>query len=185
MSWRNDLPDRNRYGLIVPPTAATSEKRFLPARESGVAFSSWHHIYWPKKVFRAAGQLACEFRSHPFNIISLPRFQHDEYHARYDNPVVVRYPGEIIPSDDVMRAFLDEADMLVGLDVSIRAIDMINEALYDGRVKHIKKAEGDKEAHLERVAKSVGLIAAGNLEVVSLQQVTIRLASLRSFLQPA
>lgn len=185
MSWRNDLPDRNRHGLIIPPTPATSEKRFLPARDNGLAFSSWHHIYWPKKVFRTAGQLACEFRNHPFNLISLPRFQHDEYHARYDDPVVTKYPGEIIPSSEVMRAFLDEADMLVSLDVSMRAIDMINEALYDGRVKHIKKAEENKEAHLERIAKSVGLIATDSLELVSLRQAAVRIKSLQHLVQAA
>lgn len=185
MSWRNDLPDRNGYGLIIPPTAATSEKRLVSARENGLAFTSWHHIYWPKRVFQAAGQLACQFRSSPFNVIALPRFQHNEYHARYDESVVRRYPGEIIPPEDVMATFLDEADLLIGLDVSMRAVDMIDDALYEGRVKHINKAEDNKEAHLEKVAKSIGEIASGRLEIISLKYVNSKLGKIQHLLDAA
>lgn len=150
------MPDRNRYGLVIPPTAATSPRRLLPAKEAGLDFPTKHHLYWPKSVFVAAGSLACEFRIHPFNIVTLPRFQHTEYHARYNEAVEHQFPGELVPEDDVMATFLDEAKLLERLGVSMRAIDMIDEAIYEGRVRQFAKTYENRQAHLDFIASGIG-----------------------------
>lgn len=125
-------PAKNRHGLVIPPDPA----KITQARElyyGKKVMPDRHHLYFPRVVFRGIGSLAFEFREHRFNSIWLPRFQHEKLHRRYD-AMVMRHPDYLVPSDDVMATFLDEAHLLDELDVCVKAIDMIDEALYEGKV---------------------------------------------------
>ena len=154
MPGRLRAPERNRHGLVIPPDPATVTqarieyygKRARPDR---------HHLYFPKTAFKEAGTLATEFREHRFNSIWLPRFQHDKLHRKHD-PFVRKYPGSLIPDEDVMATFLDEAHILDELKVCVKAIDMIDEALYEGRVKHYGRTF-EKRQH--KVETAVGAMA--------------------------
>src|SRR5690606_24480240 len=91
-------------------------------------------------------------REHRFNSIWLPRFQHERLHRRYD-PLVREYPDYFIPNKDVMVAFLDEAELLEDLGVNIRAVDMMDEAIYEGRVKKIDQTLENRDARIQKVSE--------------------------------
>ncbi len=128
---RPRIPDTNRYGLVIPPERIELEGRGLTAWERGRLGLSDHHLYYPRKVFKAAGDLAYDFRNDPFNQIALPQFQHDRLHRRYD-PFIESYPTYLIPKDEeVMATFIDEAKLLRSLSVCVRNVTMIDEGIYE------------------------------------------------------
>lgn|GEM_PF-6693273 len=149
-------PEKNRHGLVIPPDPA----RITPAREEYYRHRivpDRHHIYFPRVVFKEAGSLPFDFREHRFNSIWLPRFQHDRLHKRY-SPLVYKYPDYMMPPGDVMATFLDEAHLLDELDVCVKAVDMIDEALYDGRVKHVNHTLDNREQRLQVIETVVSLV---------------------------
>lgn len=150
-------PARNRHGLVIPPDPATitQERR---QKYYKACFIDRHHLYYPDKAFRSAGSLASDFMGHRFNQVWLPRFQHNKWHRRYD-PFILKYRDYPIPADDVMETFLDE------LKVCVRAIDMMNEALYEGRVKHTNSTVYKRDTKLNTVEKVVD--KASRFEIVT------------------
>ncbi len=146
-------PARNRHGLVIPPDPAniTPSRLALQPRR---CFIDRHHLYYPRFAFREAGALAFEFREHRFNQVWLPRFQHDKLHRRY-NHLIEKQPDYFVPQGDVMATFLDEAYLLDELDVCVKAIDMIDEALYEGRVKHMNSALEHREQRLHIVEEVI------------------------------
>ena len=88
MSEKLKLPDRNRYGLIIPPDVSKTETEKLRASHLRRSFIDRHHLYFPKYAFKEAGPLASEFREHRFNIVNLPRRQHDRLHRRYAGALI-------------------------------------------------------------------------------------------------
>lgn len=156
-------PARNRHGLVIPPDPATitPERR---QKYTKACFISRHHLYYPDKTFRSAGSLATEFMGHKFNHVWLPRFQHNKWHRRYD-PFILKNRTYLIPDDDVMETFLDEAHLLDELNVCVRAIDMIDEALYEGRVTHRNSTVHKRESKLTTVEEVVN--KASRFEIVT------------------
>lgn len=180
MSKWDSLPQRNRYGLVIPPTPITSPKKKLLAKESDKLFITRHHIYWPHEAFKRAGSLALEFCNHQYNSVGLTRWQHDNYHAKYDNAVIRKYVGELVPEDDVMLAFLEEAKLLERLGVSMRAVDMIDEAIYEERVKRLDQTVENRQAHLEFIAS--GITKAINFELIRPEKRKVLLQSAAEFM---
>ncbi len=146
-------PDRNRHGIVIPPTPAKVTPTKLAFYQKK-AISDRHHLYFPKVSFRDNGSLASEFREHHTNSVWLPRFQHDRLHKRYD-PLVRRFPDALMPARDVMVTFLDEVKLLDELGVCVSAIQMIDEAIYEGRVIHVNQALENRESRLGRVGEIV------------------------------
>ena len=153
-------PAKNKNGLVIPPNPARiTVERAQSLRDKSLP--DRHHIYFPRVSFLENGELAYRFREHQFNSVWLPRFQHERIHRGYD-PLVRKFPDYLIPSDDVMATFLDEAEILEGLGVNVRAVDMIGNALYEGRVKHIQKTLEHKDERIQNVCdhmRRIGSIA--------------------------
>lgn len=143
-------PSTTERNIAVPPQVFEMGCRKLTRWERERNFIDRHHLYFPKFVFVDAGKLAAEFREHRINIISLPRFQHDRLHARYHDHME-RYPKYLLPSREVMASFLTEAHLLDQLDVSVRAIDMIDSAFYDDRVTNFEAMMANRDAHIENI----------------------------------
>jgi hypothetical protein len=149
------VPESNKFGLVLPPT----EYLLAPLRTESPNDKDWpdlHHLYWPRKLYGKKKSLAKEFGDHSYNKVWLLRSDHDNYHAEYD--------GVPIPARDVMEVFLEEARTLELLRVSVRAVEMINEAIYEGRVKAAERTGGNKKAHLTRIYETVENFS--NLELV-------------------
>jgi hypothetical protein len=147
-------PAKNKNGLIIPPTpvelspdqAEQKGRKSLPDR---------HHIYFPRVSFVESGELAFKFREHRFNSIWLPRFQHERLHRRYDT-LVREYPSYMMPDEDVMATFIDEAKILDDLNVNVRAIDMIDSAIYEGRVRKMNKTQEHRDERVQKVSEHLG-----------------------------
>lgn len=146
-------PDKNKNGLVIPPTPIelSPEQANQKGRKS---FPDRHHVYFPRVAFLKSGNLAYRFREHQFNSIFLPRFQHERLHRRYD-PLVRDYPDFFIPNEDVMATFLDEAELLEDLGVNVRAVDMINDAIYEDRVRRLDRTLENREERLEKVSQQM------------------------------
>jgi hypothetical protein len=146
-------PAKNKNGLIIPPTpiSLTSENADKKGYKS---IPDRHHVYFPRISFSEAGELAFRFREHRFNSTWLPRFQHEKIHRRY-NPLVREHPSYFLPEEEVMVVFLEEAKILEDLDVSVRAVDMINDAIYDGRVRQTNKSLESLENRLDIIGEKL------------------------------
>ena len=118
---------RNEFGLALPPARVEFDPEPIQetAPETRRCFVSRHHLYWPRAEY-LADPLKHEFREHRFNSIWLDDRQHRAIH--------IGYLGTRSPKPEIMHAFLDEAKILDDLGVCVRAIEMINEAIYEGRV---------------------------------------------------
>ena len=150
MSEKLKIPTRNRYGLIIPPEA--TKIKYTPERapQQRRSFIDRHNLYFPKYVFREEGPLAYEFREQWFNKVWLPRVQHDRLHRRYQ-PAIDQNPHIFVPSSEVMATFLDEAQLLDYLQVCVTAVTMIDQALYEGRVKQFSKTQEHRSERIQRI----------------------------------
>jgi hypothetical protein len=126
------VPETNKFGLVLPPTPHSLSKPLKPERRSNSYGdgSDRHHLYWPKKLY-SNGLLTTEFREHRFNSVWLLRSDHNVIHNNFD--------GVPFPPTEIMEAFLEEAAVLEELDVCVRAVEMLDLATYEGRVRHKKK----------------------------------------------
>lgn len=167
MSEKLKIPTRNRYGLIIPPEATKIKDTPDRAPQQRRSFIDRHHLYFPKYVFREEGPLAYEFREHRFNKIWLPRVQHNRLHRRYQ-PAIDLNPSVFVPSSEVMATFLDEAHLLDDLQVCVTAVTMIDQALYEGRVKQFSKTQEHRTERIQRIHEVVS-----KLEDVELLRPTI------------
>jgi hypothetical protein len=64
----------------------------------------------------------------------------------------------MVPPSDVMTTFLDEARILDKLDVCVKAVDMIDEALYEGRVRQYSQTLEHREEHLQTVEAVLSVV---------------------------
>jgi hypothetical protein len=156
-------PAKNKNGLIIPPDPAKVSPE-VATYYGEKSKPDRHHIYFPRVVFASESELSFKFREHRFNSIWLPRFQHDKLHNRYDE-LIRKYPKFMMPRIDVMETFLEEAQMLDELNVCVRAIDMIDDAIYEGKVVHINRTLEKREEKLEIISTVVEL--SRGFEVVS------------------
>lgn len=158
-------PDKNKNGLVVPPEPVRIDER-LAERYGERSKPDRHHLYFPRIEFQERGKLAHDFREHRFNSIWLPRFQHERLHKRYDR-LIRAHPGYLVPSDEVMVTFLDEAHLLDELQVCVRAIEMMNDALYEGTVVKIDRTLENRQMRVESINDVVRRTA--NFEVITPQ----------------
>lgn len=134
---------KTELGLAVPPESlSAAEVDKITAPEDRRCLVSRHHLYWPRPDY-LNNRLRKRFREHPFNSVWLPDPQHRQIHQDFY--------GAQPPRRNVMRAFLDEANTLEELSVSVRAVEMINTAIYEDRVRRINAANGHRQRHLEAI----------------------------------
>ena len=134
------IPERNKFGLIIPPSPEELEYLSLFKKPSKRPdFVDRHHLYWPKVNYTTS--LAKEFRRHRFNSVWMLLSDHKQIHAEYD--------GVPVPSRDVMLTFLDEAGILDDMGVCVQAIEMINDAIYEGRVSKPELVEESRQQRVE------------------------------------
>jgi len=138
---------RTELGLAIPPEElSTEEVDKIKAPESRRFLVSRHHLYWPREDY-LPDPLKKKFRDHKFNSVWLPDPQHIDIHGHF--------VGASAPPVDIMLAFLDEANLLLSLGVSVQAIEMIDEALYEDQVLQIHKTEENRERHLRLLGNTV------------------------------
>ncbi len=139
-------PETNGFGLVLLPELIDTKKisYFAPPKNSETV--NRHHLYWPKSLY-ADNELARNFREHPFNSIWLLKSDHVKIHQIYD--------GVAIPDENVMATFMDEAGLLECLQVSIKAIEMIDAAILTGQVKRLSKSKNEKGRYLDIVGSTV------------------------------
>jgi hypothetical protein len=155
-------PAKNKNGLIIPPTPIELSPKTV--EKKGIkSMPDRHHVYFPRYSFLEAGEVAQRFREHRFNSVWLPRFQHERLHRRYDNLVKI-HPNYFIPEEEVMLTFLDEAKILENLDVNLRAVDMIDDAIYEGRVADLGESSERREERIENIANGIKL--TNRIEIV-------------------
>jgi hypothetical protein len=119
-------------------------------------------LYWPETLYEST-ELSKHFRSHKFNTIWLLLSDHFEIHENKD--------GVPIPPEDVMLAYLDEAKILDELGVCVRAVEMINSAIYEGRVRRPSSTNEDRHQHFETIHANVRQIRS--FEVMPVQHVDL------------
>jgi hypothetical protein len=155
--WLKPEPEKTHFGLVLPPSQDELEYLRLfrkPKRKQDTV--SRHHIYFPRKTY--VSPLEIEFREHDFNSIWILDSDHISLHKRY------KYVCP--PEKDVMEAFLDEAAILEEAGVCMRALEMIDAAIYEGRIKHLPKTQEDRLHKLETVAASKELV--NDFEIIPL-----------------
>lgn len=133
-------PETDGFGLVLLPELIDPSKISYFAPSKYVETINRHHLYWPKSLYNA-NELTRNFREHPFNSIWLLKSDHVKIHQTYD--------GVAVPDTDVMASFMDEAGLLESLQVSLKAIEMIDSAILAGRIKRISKSEDEKNRYLQ------------------------------------
>ena len=149
-------PETNCFGLVLPPTKETLKA--ISKNNSGKSkhqFIDRHHMYWPRCIYQD-NQTTKEFREHRFNSVWLLREDHNNIHFTYD--------GVTPPPIDVMETYLIEAAILDSLDVCIKAIEMIDAALYAGRVRQVKSTESIREGKIDAI--TYNLAKATKIEII-------------------
>ncbi|QQS64906.1 hypothetical protein IPO96_05095 [Candidatus Saccharibacteria bacterium] len=134
---------RNFKGLVMPPSPVESCEELImqgTAPNHRRCFVSRHHLYWPRTLYEK-DELSHEFREHPFNRVWMLDCQHGLIHKEYI--------GTRIPDAQTMAEFLKEADLLRTLGVSIRAVEGINNALEQSKVRRLNHSLDNRAHHLE------------------------------------
>ena len=134
-------PETNSFGLVLPPSEEELEYLRLFQRPKNRPDSvDRHHLYWPRNLYNTS-KLSNRFREHRFNSIWILMTDHRILHKEYD--------GVPVPPRDVMTTFLDEAELLDELGVCVRAVEMIDSALYEGRVTHLNEVEENRQSKIQ------------------------------------
>lgn len=163
------VPETSSLGLVVPPSSDEVSYLSHNSADRHSLGVDRHHLYWPKIMY-CASPLTREFRDNRFNVVWIHRHDHNELHSRYD--------GVPFPDRYVMEAFLEEAKILEALDVSVRAVEMINEAIYEGRVRKLAAGEAHREHHLEAIQKNIELAEQAEVVPLNLARFSIQKALL-------
>jgi len=135
-------PETNSFGLVLPPSPEELDYLSYNKPKNTPDSVERHHLYWPR-VNYASSSLAQRFREHRFNSIWILHSDHTNYHSRFD--------GVPIPAKDVIKAYLEEAIMLDELDLCVTAIEMVNAAIYEGKVSRHGHAENTKKRKIEHI----------------------------------
>lgn len=150
-------PETNSFGLVLPPDPEKLKYLELAKPNNpGEQSINRHHLYWPAKRYNRSSPLAKEFRDHPFNSVWLLTSDHMALHNEFN--------GVPVPPKDVMEAYLEEAVLLEELGVCIRAVEMIDAAIYEGRVSRPDVIEDHRQQRMETICEDV--IKAGRLEII-------------------
>lgn len=138
------VPETNSFGLVLPPSAQDLEylRLFKPHNRHKPDFVERHHLYWPRLYYRSS-ELASKFRDHRFNSIWINMQDHDNLHKEYD--------GVPFPKEEIMYAFLNEAEILDRLGIQVKSVEMIDTAIYEGVVKDHQKIIEYRESQLENL----------------------------------
>lgn len=128
----------NELGLAIPPVPNVYSG--YGARKNRPDGVNRHHLYWPKNLYVAHSALAKRFRDHRFNSVWMLESDHNDLNHAYD--------GVPVPDQDVMRVFMAEAMLLDDLNVTVRAVEMIDKAIYEGRVKRLGKVMESRQGKL-------------------------------------
>ena len=139
-------PETNRFGLVIPPSPETLEYIAFkhPKPKNKPQYVSRHHLYWPKTMYYT-DELSMKFRDHRFSSVWLLNTDHKNIHKNYD--------GVPIPPRDVMETYLFEANILDELDVCVGALEMINEAIYEGRVRHRSETLRNRDSKITQIQR--------------------------------
>ncbi|MEI9913797.1 MAG: hypothetical protein WDN66_02220 [Candidatus Saccharibacteria bacterium] len=141
------VPETNSFGLVLPPTTEDLEYlRLFQKPKDRPDTVDRHHLYWPKKLYHST-KLSQEFSEHSFNSIWILISDHRAIHHQFD--------GVPMPKREVMATFLEEANLLEGLGISMRAIDMIDTALYEDRVVDHQATEENRQRNVEIINNTV------------------------------
>jgi len=149
------VPETNSLGLVVPPSPEELAYFAVKPQNAATDGIDRHHLYWPRALYKP-NSLAYKFREHRFNSIWLLRSDHDGIHANYD--------GVPFPPRAVMHAFLGEAALLDNLNVNLSAVAMIDDAIYEGRVRLPKRVQQSRLQKLEAIHTSLEQIP--NLQII-------------------
>ncbi len=155
-------PETDGFGLVLLPELIDPSKISFFAPSKCLDTINRHHLYWPKSLY-ADNELTRNFREHPFNSIWLLKTDHVKIHQTYD--------GVDVPDTEVMASFMDEAGLLESLQVSLKAIEMIDSAILAGRIRRISKSEDDKNRYLEianRALKNVHKFELLNADIAKI-----------------
>ncbi len=167
-------PETDGFGLVLLPELIDPKRvsYFAPLRYSDSV--NRHHLYWPRSLY-VQDELSSAFREHPFNSVWLLKSDHVQIHRQYD--------GVAIPDSDVMATFMDEAGLLESLQVSIKAIGMIDAAVMAGRVRKLAQSESNKSRHLEIVGATIKRIK--EIEVLNSAIAKIAVENAQMYLEDA
>jgi len=167
-------PETNSLGLVIPPSP--EKISFLsPNKPSKVPDRiNRHHLYWPKNYYHQ-DKIAASFREHRFNSVWLLKSVHQDIHDKYD--------GVPYPSKEVIEVYLQEAMILDELGVCIKAIEMINEAIYEGQVKHERSTNEHKSQRLTLVNQNIA--RANHFETLPREIVSLTISRALSLLDAA
>lgn len=149
-------PETNCFGLVLPPTKETLKAISRNnSRKPKRQFIDRHHLYWPRCIYQD-NETTKEFREHRFNSVWMLREDHTNIHFAFD--------GVTPPPLDVMKTYLIEAAILDNLDVCIKAIEMIDAALYSGKIKKVKTTESIREGKINAITNN--LEKAAKIEII-------------------
>jgi len=167
-------PETNSLGLVIPPSPETISFLSINKPAKVPDRINRHHLYWPKNYYHQ-NKLATSFREHRFNSVWLLKSVHQDIHDNYD--------GVPYPSKEVMEVYLQEATILDELGVCIKAIEMINEAIYEDRVKHERSTNEHKSQRLNLVSQNIAKV--NHFEALPREVVAITLSRAQSLLDVA
>lgn len=139
-------PETNRFGLVLPPSSEYLGYLSLAKPKNRPDTVDRHHLYWPRTHYLNSA-IGRDFREHRFNSVWMLRTDHNNLHHDFD--------GVPLPPSDVMATYLDEALLLDELGVCVRAVEMIDTAIYEGRVKRQPKTEEHRQHKLEAIRLSI------------------------------
>ena len=143
-------PETTEYGLVLQPSPEELEYlRLFQVPKKRPDMVERHHLYWPRSLYFES-KLATDFREHYFNSMWILHEDHTSIHKKYD--------GVPIPPEDVMDAFLDEAELLVELGICVRGVEMIDKAIYEDRISHLSIAEENRQQKIEIINTTIELV---------------------------
>jgi hypothetical protein len=144
------VPETNSFGLVLPPSPEDLEYLQLFQRPKHKPDTvDRHNLYWPRSLY-VSSALAQQFREHRFNSIWTLRRDHNSIHSKFD--------GVPIPPQEVMSAYLDEAELLDELGVCVRAVEMMDIAIYEGRVRLPKAIKENRQQKIETIQSTIELV---------------------------
>jgi len=137
------IPKTNDFGLVLPPDALRYSIT-KPAKGDGI---SRHHLYWPECNYKADNGLAVRFREHKFNSIWLLRSDHDKIHENYD--------GVPVPHPYVMEAYLEEANLLETLNVTVTDVGRLDQAIEQRVINKWERAWAQRQQKIETINRTL------------------------------
>jgi len=141
------MPTTNSLGLVLPPDAEKlTYLSYVNPKKSGPDNATQHHQYWPRKLYQDS-ELAMEFRNHRFNSIWILGQDHINWHNEFD--------GVEIPPTDVMKRFLEEANILHDLGVCVYSVELMDIGLYCGVIRRVDQTKLHRDQRLDTIQNTL------------------------------